>query len=217
MSATGTPLQRQFSSWMFAGLLAFAPHLVAVLIAASLHPGFNHRAQFISELGERGSSTAFLINFLGVLPTGGLLAAFGLGLLLSYRAHRLLAVAGALITLHGLCRVLTAFFPCDVGCRPAVPSLSQLVHNAAAIVAFVALTGALFTAGAWLFKRKRGAAAVATTYALGVTAVLAQVLLVVGAGNGNDGLYQRVALGSLQLWVSLLALHLIESPLRAER
>ncbi len=185
------------------------PHLVAVVVASYQRPLFDHRLQFISELGERGSSTAFVTNFLGIVPTGLLLAVFGVGLVVRYREHRLLASAGLLIVLHGLCRVVAAFFPCDVGCRPAVLSISQVVHNVSATVAVISLTAALFTAGAWLATSKRGVVAVGATYALGVISLVAQGLLVVKIPAGDVGLYQRVALGALQLWVAIFALYFI--------
>lgn len=209
MNTTATRARRKPSLWLLAGLIGFVPHLVAVVVATYQRPLFDHRSQFISELGERASNTAFVINFLGIVPTGLLLAAFGVGLVARYRAHRLLAVAGALIAVHGLFRVMAAVFPCDIGCRPVEPSLSQLVHNACATLAFISLTAALFTTGVWLVKAKRGVVAVLATYTLGVTAVLAQGLLMANFAGGDVGLYQRVALGALQLWVVILAFHFI--------
>ena len=209
MSTTAALSRREPSLWLLAGLFGFVPHGVAVVVATYQRPVFDHRTQFISELGERGSTTAFVVNFLGIIPTGLLLATFGIGLVARYRAHRLLVVSGALIALHGLCRVMAALFPCDVGCRPVVPSLSQLVHNGSATVAFISLTAALFTAGAWLVKLKRGVAVVLATYTLGVAAVVAQGLIVTRTAGADVGLYQRVALGALQLWVALLAFHFI--------
>lgn len=205
-AAAGARGARVIRPWMLAGMFAFVPHLVAVLAASAQRPGFSHRMQYLSELGERGSATAGLVNFAGILPTGLLLAWFGLGLLLLYRGQRAMAVCGSLIVLHGVCRVIVAFFPCDAGCRPLLPSHSQSIHNLAASIGFVALTAAVFTAAAWLRARRRGIGIVAASYALGATAVAAQVLLVVAPGT-STGLYQRVALGALQLWVVLFAIH----------
>jgi hypothetical membrane protein len=193
--------------WMLAGMVAFVPHLLAVVLATFQRPGFSHTAQYLSELGERGSVSAALTNFAGIVPTGVLFVGFGIGLAATCRSQRHLAIAGALIVLHGACRMLAAFFPCDPGCRPVVPSASQSIHNLSVTVGFVSLTTALFVVGAWLIARKRGAAMVTATYAAGALAVAAQALVVLGPATGV-GLYQRVALGALQLWVALLALHL---------
>ena len=210
MNITAEPSpSHRFAAWQLAGLVAFVPHLIAVVLASAQRPGFDHRAQFLSELGERGSTSAFVVNFLGVAPTGVLFAIFGVGLLLHFRTQRSLAVAGAFITLHGLCRVLAACFPCDAGCRPIDPSTAQLVHNASATVAFVSLTAALFTVGAWLIKRRRRGSITTVTYVIGGLALVAQAMLLIHPYGGNVGLYQRVALGSLQLWVAILAFNLM--------
>ena len=73
--------------WPLAGALAFLPHMVAILLATSLRPGFDHAKQYLSELGERGSETAALMNFVGIIPTGLLIAVFGFGLLRAYRSE----------------------------------------------------------------------------------------------------------------------------------
>ncbi len=195
--------------WKFAGLIAFVPHLLATIEAGARRPGFDHRARFLSELGERGSPTAFTMNYLGIIPTGILFIIFGGSLWLRHRAERALAVAGALIALHGSCRVLVAIFPCDAGCRPVAPSMSQLVHNTAAAAALVSLTAALFTAGAWFITRRRGPVPIAATAILGGIALVAQATLLTHPLDDHVGLYQRLALGALQLWVAALALHLM--------
>jgi len=194
--------------WRLAGALAFLPHLAAVILATSRRPGFDHSKQYLSELGERGSETAALMNYLGIVPTGLLIAVFGLGLLKTCRSERLVLAAGSLIVLHGVCRVTAGLFPCDLGCRPAAPSLSQSIHNASAAIGYLSLTAAVFFAGAWLVARRRGAALIAATYALGVCASAALLMLFINLG-GHLGLYQRIALLALQLWVAVFALHFI--------
>ncbi|MDH4092099.1 MAG: DUF998 domain-containing protein, partial [Cyclobacteriaceae bacterium] len=52
------------------------------LICASLRPGFNHVSQFISELGATGTPNARLMNFAGFMPSGAMIAAFGVSLVM---------------------------------------------------------------------------------------------------------------------------------------
>jgi hypothetical membrane protein len=198
---------RLFLSWIAAGFLSFLPHLIAIIVATAMRPDFNHKRQFLSELGDRASPTAALFNFFGVMPTGALILVFGVGLALAYRAEPLLRIAGALVAVHGLCRIGAAMFPCDAGCRPLSPSYSQVIHNATATTAFLALTVALFIAGAWLIKRRRPFAIIVPTYLLGIVAVAAQALLTLGSA-ASTGLFQRLALGALQLWLVLFSAHI---------
>ena len=193
--------------WLAAGVLCFVPHLFASVVATASRPNFDSNRQLLSELGERGSAGAEAFNFLGVLPTGGLLLIFGLGVMLAYRAEALLRIAGALIVAHGIARIVAAVFSCDASCRPVAPSVSQSVHNMAASGAFITLTIALFLVGAWLVKRRERILSILATYTLGVCAVGAQALLLFGP-SGFTGLHQRIALGALQLWVVLFAAHI---------
>lgn len=48
-----------------------------VIVCGTLRPGYDHATQFMSELGETGGSHASLMNFVGFIPSGLLLAAFG--------------------------------------------------------------------------------------------------------------------------------------------
>ena len=204
--------REQHMYWPLAGAFAFLPHLVAIFLATSRRPGFDHVTQYLSELGERGSDTASLMNFLGIVPTGLLIAVFGAGLLKAYRNEPRLVVAGSLIVIHGIFRVAAGLFPCDLGCRPASPSLSQSIHNTSAAMGYISLTTAVFFAGAWLLARRRGAFIVTATYALGVCAAAALLILLLNVG-GQLGLYQRIALLALQLWIAVFALHfIIRSP-----
>ena len=207
-TVTKPTAREQHMYWPLAGAFAFLPHLVAIFLATSRRPGFDHVKQYLSELGERGSDTASLMNFLGIVPTGLLIAVFGAGLLKAYRNEPRLVVAGSLIVIHGIFRVAAGLFPCDLGCRPASPSISQSIHNISAAMGYVSLTTAVFFAGAWLLARRRGAFIVTATYALGVCAAAALLMLFLNVG-GQLGLYQRIALLALQLWVAFFALHFI--------
>jgi len=205
---TRSDAARPHPAWLYAGLLAFVPHLLAVLYTAAQRPDYSHRMQYLSELGERGGLNAAVANHLGILPTGLLLMVFGIGLVRRFRGVRAMQIVGALVALHGVCRAMASVFVCDTGCRPAVPSVSQWLHNGSAILGFVALTVAAFTGAAWLLRQRRGWPIVTASYALAIVAVVSQSLLMMQHG-GPIGLYQRLALGALQLWVALLALHLL--------
>lgn len=198
---------RLFLSWLAAGALSFLPHLAAIIVATTMRPNFDHKRQFLSELGDSASPTAALFNYFGIMPTGVLILVFGVGLALVFRAELPLRLAGALVAVHGLCRICAAMFPCDAGCRPLSPSYSQMVHNATATTAFLALTVALFVVGAWLIKRRQPISIIVLTYSLGIVAIAAQALLALGSA-ASTGLYQRVALGALQLWLVVFSVYI---------
>ena len=193
--------------WKIVGALAFLPHLAAVIAASLQRPGYDHLSQFLSELGERGSVTGPVMNYGGIVPTGVMLTLFGLGLSLHCRKESLARIAGLLIAIHGLCRIATGLFPCDLGCQPVASSASQQIHKLSATVGFIALTAAAFTMGAYSLIKRLGSDLVVASYAAGVVASIA-LLAIAHGGTGFAGLYQRIALGALQAWVTYLALRL---------
>jgi hypothetical membrane protein len=197
-------------SWKIIGTVAFLPHLIALIAATFLRPGFDHNRQYLSELGERGSSTERLMNYLGIIPTGAMIALFGIGLALQYRKERLALLAGLLILVHGLCRISAGLFPCDVSCIPDSPSVSQQIHNISASAGLISLTTAAFLMGAYFIVKSHGAHIIACSYAAGVIASIALFMLIHNPAK-LAGLYQRIALGTLQLWITYMALYLLLS------
>ena len=109
----------------------------AVLIAGAFRPGYNHATQFISELAAAGTSGAAAMNFAGFLPAEFLMILFaGLGFV-RFRESVFARVGFVLIALYAGLLSLAAFFPCDVGCRPADPSTDHLIHILAGLLAWV--------------------------------------------------------------------------------
>ena len=65
---------------LLCGLVAPLLWAAAIVIAGELRPGFDHVAQYISELGEHGSATETFMRYGGFVATGlmhvGFAAAF---------------------------------------------------------------------------------------------------------------------------------------------
>ena len=61
---------------LLCGVLAPVLWLAVIIIAGELRPGFDHVGQYISELGERGSSTGVLMRYGGFVATGLLHVSF---------------------------------------------------------------------------------------------------------------------------------------------
>ncbi|HUP95183.1 MAG TPA: DUF998 domain-containing protein, partial [Burkholderiales bacterium] len=120
-----------------------APLLWASTIIAcgSLRPEYSHFTQYISELGERGSSTEFVMRYAGFVPTGLMHMAFSAFLYAAFRGNRLAAIASILLAMNGLARISAGVFSCEPGCG-APESLSQQLHSFSAAAGFFALIGA---------------------------------------------------------------------------
>jgi len=199
-----------------AGLLCgvIAPVLWAavIIIAGELRPGFDHAGQYISELGERGSTTEVFMRYGGFVATGllhvGYAAAFYAIVARITGRSRLTLLVAVLIALNGLGRIGAGVFACEPGCA-APDVIGQRLHSLAATIAFLAIAAATLL-GAILFRRDRllrplGAYSLAT----GCAGLLFLALMSASeATHASTGLYERLASGVLTLWVLVTALRL---------
>lgn len=129
-------------------LLAAAATLAAWLppIVFGLRwPDYRASRDFISELGALGAPDAAAVN-LSFVVAGGLLVVTCLSMARLGSGGRRAAALG-LLSAVGWSYVMAAFVPCDAGC-PAEGSASQMLHNAAGGLAYLAgAVGLLLAAG----------------------------------------------------------------------
>ena len=194
------------------GVLAPLLWASAIVFCGTLRPGYSHFAQYISELGERGSSTELLMRYAAFVPTGLMHLAFAGALATTFRSSRLGVVAAMLLGLNGLARIGAGFFPCELGCDPT-GSLGQRMHSLSAGVGFLALVAAAVLWGAVL-KRTRDLRDL-TSYSVvsGVLGFAFLLLMLWSAEHGTArGLFERLSSGVLSLWILVFALRLRPCP-----
>jgi hypothetical protein len=195
---------------LFCGLLAPLLWAAVILLAGEARPGFDHAAQYISELAERGSNTQPLMRYGGFVATGLLHLGFALGFFSQTRRlgrpHWPVLLVALLIGLNGLGRIGAGFFACEPGCR-APEVLEQRLHSLAASVAFFAIAGATLFA-TFLFRRSARWLA-AYSLASGLAGLLCLGLMSASeATHVNTGLYERLASGIFSLWIFITAARL---------
>ncbi len=187
------------------GILAPVLWATAIIFCGSLRPEYNHLTQYISELGERGSSTEFLIRYAGFVPTGLMHMAFAAFLYFVFKGSRLAAIAAMLLALNGLARIGAGIFPCELGCAEPRILLSQKLHSLSSGVGFFALIGSSLLWGIFLKRyqslRWLGLYSVAS-------AILGLIFLLLMLWGAQRGLYERLSTGVLSLWVLVLAVRL---------
>jgi hypothetical membrane protein len=193
------------------GVLAPLLWAAAIGYCGTLRPGFSHFTQYISELGERGSSTELLMRYAAFLPTGLMHVAFAAALATIFKSSRLGVLAAILLGLNGLARIAAGFFPCDVGCEET-GSPGQRMHSLSAGVGFLALAVSTIL---WsvVFKRTSSLRNLAA-YSLisGVLGLAFLLLMLWSAEHGTArGLFERLSSGVLSLWILAFALRLWRS------
>ncbi|MGB5492490.1 MAG: DUF998 domain-containing protein, partial [Woeseiaceae bacterium] len=169
-------------------------------------PDYNHVNQFMSELGETGGHFAWVMNFFGFMLSAGLILIFVLAFrtLLPRTAPNL--VGTFLLVIFAVSMFFAGVFSCDVGCPASERSVDQKLHDLFSILAFPAFTAGVFAWGLSLSRiagwRRFG------IYSL-VTASLSLILLVTmvqsEASRAGTGMYQRLYLGVLFLWLMAMS------------
>jgi hypothetical membrane protein len=191
------------------GMLAPVLWASAIIYCGTLRPGFSHYQQYISELGERTSSTEFIMRYAGFVPTGLMHIAFATFLLVIFRGQRVAALGALLIAVNGAARIAAGLFPCEVGCTLPHLLLSQRIHSAAATVGFFAFIAAAFLWGC-LFRRYQSLRCLSIYTIVSACLAVAFVVLTVqsDATRAGTGLYERLSSGLLSLWLLVFAARL---------
>lgn len=185
-----------------------AVFLLTVLGGANF-PNYSHASQFISELGASGAPNARIVNLAGFLPAGILLSAF------AFFAWRSLPRATATtfgmlgLALFALGYLAAVIFPCEPGCRPAQPSLSQALHNLFGLAGYLTAPLSLFLLGWKARKWPKALHLSALGFIGGGLALLG--LLFLSPDFQYVGVAQRVLEGSVLTWIVICALYLNRS------
>lgn len=185
---------------------------LVVTAGGALRTEYSHANQFISELGETGGEFAWLMNYFGFMLSATLILTFILALRTRFRRTTATVVGTFLLALFAVCVFLAGVFSCDIGCPTADRSLEQKLHDVVSVIAFPGFVIAVIFWGSHFLRlaewKRFG------QYSL-ITAVASVVLLVAmvqsEASRSGTGLYQRLFLGVLFLWLGVLAIQLMRS------
>lgn len=186
-------------------VLGIALIILLTVIGGAAFPDYSHATQFISELGARDAPHEALAGFAGFLPAGLLLVLFTAGAfeVLPRSKRTTFELVG--LAIYALGYVAAAIFPCDPGCRPVEPSVSQLLHNLFGLIGYVLAPAFMFELGrsarCWPGGEHLALPAfiVAAITLLGVVALFADVRLV--------GLAQRAIEASILTWLMMCAFY----------
>jgi hypothetical membrane protein len=152
LSSIGLIATQALFGLLGAGLLIPFWLFFGVLLTASRFPGYSHVDLAMSQLGAVGAPTHDFSPWVNNVPLGVLFVICAVGLLRRFRGSGLATVSALLVLVHGLASISAGVFPCDQGCLPAQPSLSQKLHNLSGLVMFVSLT---LASASWIFLGRR--------------------------------------------------------------
>ena len=193
--------------------MACAGDVLLPFAIAAMQPGYDHVAQYMSELGAPGRQGAALISGWWI-ASGVLTIGVALGLHFGTGPTRAAWIGPLLVAAYGLFTGIgSGVFPCDEGCRGEGFSGQMHDHlNAVSAIAQLLAPGAL-----WLCWRRveqwwgyRGF----SLFAQGLLVAGFALFMAVGEGTHGQpgsiaGLAQRLYQGSFYLWLAVVALGLV--------
>ncbi len=193
------------------GVIAPIAWVVGATVAGLFHPGYNHVAQQLSELGAVGAPYAAVWNA-AVASFGLLMVGFAFGLHRGISGSRGSMVGPALVAVSGFAWASQGlFFSCDPGCIPV--SFTGVMHGT---VGLVGLSGLFFAnIVLWRTLKKDSRWQQYSSYSLLTAVVTFALFLGVNlsfstlAALGIVGLVQRVLLGIPILWIEVMAIRLL--------
>ena len=187
-----------------------------VIVAASLRPDYSHLTNFISELGARDTPNAALMNYVGFIPAGLLIAASGVPLAGALLSRGLPWISAALVMVFGLGLAASGVMSCDPGCPRSGGSLESRIHDVIAPVTFLSL---IVAAGVFGIHARRDVMwRPLSVYSL-LTSAFALCFLLIVAGSLETrtltGLWQRLLLAVLLLWCAIAGWRVFRHTARA--
>lgn len=192
---------------LITGLLGVAWLVAMVVVGGASWEGYDHVAQYISELGANGAPYGWQVSWLGFLPIGILTCAFAVFAWMAAPRSVLATLGFVGVFLFSIGYVGSAFFPCDFGCRPDNPSYSQVMHELVGLSGylFAPLTLLLLGLAAWKWP---GAVWLSILSFVAAAGALVGLSGIVDQEAPQVGLYQRVLEASMLSWVVACALYL---------
>jgi hypothetical protein len=191
------------------GILSALLYVAMIVFVPMLYQGYSSASQTVSELSAIGAPTRQLWVWLGTIYTL-LMVVFGSGVWKSAGRNRALRVAGGLILADG---VIGLYWP-PMHARGQDFTLTDALHIVWAIATVLLMMLAIGF----------GAIAFGSRFRLYSIATLV-ILVASGALTGMDGpriaanlptpwvgVWQRIGIAALMLWVSVLAMSLLRAP-----
>ena len=170
-------------------LAAAALTFVVTVAGGAATPGYSHKAHYISELGQRGTTIGGLVSYGGFLVIGvAALAALVLGLGARTIEPSLRSSARWLLTLP-VAYITAAFARCTAGC--AGLDMAQMLHNLFGLAEYLGGTVALIVGGVASLAAQRHARGVLLLVLSLV--ILACVSDMFSPVSGWHGASQRIA------------------------
>lgn len=188
------------------GVILFASSCV---IGGLLIENYSITHQYISETFAINTEYGLMLRIFGHIPSGILFAIFGF-LGYKYFPTSNLTKIGffGFGIFYGVGTIVVSIFPCDSGCNKEFidPSISQLIHNLAALLIYILTPISIILTGIGLNKFSNYRSLSIISLVLGIPCVLFVYLFISEFNTEFGGLYQRIIESLILAWIIACAL-----------
>ncbi len=199
---------RHTRSLLLTGVAAPILFGAATVITAALRSEYSHLDQFISELGETGSQFAWLMNYVGFMFSAALILIFVLAFRSYFPRSAMSFVASLLMVIFAIGVFFAGVYSCDAGCPLINRSPEQKLHDVASL-ALPVFTLGVAAWGVFFCRisqwRRFGFYSLASAF---FSVVILVLMIRSESSRDGTGLYQRLFLSVLFVWMIALALRL---------
>jgi hypothetical membrane protein len=191
-----------------AGVILFVSTIV---IGGLLIQDYSITRQYISETFAIDTEYGFYLVVFGYIPSGALITIFGV---LAYRffpPSKLIKIGfWGLALFYGIGTIVVSIFPCDTGCNREFidPSISQIIHNLAALTIYIFTPLSIIITGIGLSKTSNYRSLSMVAIVLGSLSVLFVYLFITQFDSEYGGLNQRIIESLILTWIIVCALEI---------
>lgn len=189
------------------GMLGVSLLLTSFILGGLLIENYDILSQFISESYAIDTEYGLLLRIFGYIPSGILIALFCFLSVHYFQPNAMVKIGFYGIGIfYGIGSSVTGIFPCDSGCNKELidPSLSQLIHNFAALLMYLLAPFFLILIGFGLKKSSFSRFSRQSIF-LGIISFILICVLGSELVSEYTGLYQRMIELTFILWVIFCA------------
>ena len=191
------------------GVIGVILFVSSSVIGGLLIENYSITRQYISETFAIDTEYGIVLRVFGHIPSGILFTIFSI-LGYKYFPSSNLTKIGfyGLGLFYGIGTIVVSIFPCDSGCNNEFidPSISQVIHNLAALLIYTFVPISIIVTGIGLKKFSNYRSLSIIALVLGVLSILFVYLLISELNSEFEGLYQRVIESLILIWIIACAL-----------
>ena len=195
----------------FIGILGVSLFAIPSIIGGFLIEDYNLISQWISESDASDTKYGLALRIFGYIPSGFLIAIFCFVGFKKFQPSKLTKVGFyGLGVFYGIATIITGIFPCDVDCNKNFidPSISQIIHNLAALLTYIFVPISVMIVGLGLRHSPSHNRLSVIAITCGIISSLFVSLLLADLSSQYVGLLQRIIESIFLIWIITCAIEI---------